>query len=263
MNKDKQTKFNYWKELKKLLIVFACLIGYDLVSIWALNCTGGPSGKNIYQTDLYPGGIHGLGDCIGKILKKANVLQESNQITTFAMIFYLIVNVFLLLFISYCYLDKYFTITTAVAALFLSLMGLFLNWAIKHSFLKESERFFGFFPFENNFPMDVLRSTFAGLLIGFFNGIIIKLGSSTGGIDVIGKYLVIYKQKNISLIIEIFGYSLIFVGVCASLILNKENFFKFETIQGIFCALLRIKLTAFVIDLINYSKPKLKQVAPN
>lgn len=82
MKNKKKLEINYKQEIKKLLIIFACLIGYDLISIWAFNCTG----SKAYETDLYPGGIHGLGDLIGKILNKANYLANDN-ITTFAMIF--------------------------------------------------------------------------------------------------------------------------------------------------------------------------------
>ncbi|MGM1458856.1 MAG: YitT family protein, partial [Columbia Basin potato purple top phytoplasma] len=41
----------------------------------------------------------------------------------------------------------------------------------------------------------------------------IKIGSSTGGIDIIAKYLSIYKQKSISLYINILNYSIAIFSV--------------------------------------------------
>ncbi|WP_373402731.1 YitT family protein [Candidatus Phytoplasma solani] len=254
MKNKKKLEINYKQEIKKLLIIFACLIGYDLISIWAFNCTG----SKAYETDLYPGGIHGLGDLIGKILNKANYLANDN-ITTFAMIFYLIINVLLLGFIAFRYLDSYFTITTAAAALFLPLMGVFLQWQVKEGFLSETERFFDIFKTESNFLSDSLRAIFAGLFTGVFNGIVIKIGSSTGGIDIVGKYLLVYKRKNIASVIQIFSYILVFIGICAS-------FFYFQSLLldqlllGIFCALLRIQLTVFVIGLMNPIDSKNKKL---
>ncbi|MBP5836162.1 YitT family protein [Candidatus Phytoplasma meliae] len=245
----KPSKIQYGAELKKLLIVFMALIGYDLISVWAINCTGGPSGKEGYKTDLYPGGIHGLGDLIGKLLSKMGVLSY-DQITNFGMIFYLVVNIAFLWFISYRYLDLYFTVTTALAAIFLPLMGMLLHVAVKDGFLQKSERFFGLFAPEADFVSDFSRAIFAGFFIGFFYAIPIKLKSSTGGIDIIGKYLWVYKKKNIAVTIEVFGYVLVFIGFIANLFLEGLPNETWKLLLPLLYAFVRIKLTGFMINII-------------
>ncbi|MBS2126241.1 YitT family protein ['Fragaria x ananassa' phyllody phytoplasma] len=244
------SKIQYGAELKKLLIVFMALIGYDFISVWAINCTGGPSGNEGYKTDLYLGGIHGLGDLIGKILDKMGVLPYA-QITNFGMIFYLVVNIVFLWFISYRYLDLYFTVTTALAFVFLPFMGMLLHTAVKDGFLQRSERFFGLFTAEAGFVSDFSRAIFAGFFIGIFYAIPIKLRSSTGGIDIIGKYLWVYKKKNIAVTIEVFEYVLVLIGFIANLFLEDISNETWKLLLSLLYAFVRIKLTCFMINIIT------------
>jgi uncharacterized membrane-anchored protein YitT (DUF2179 family) len=249
-------KIQYGQELKKILLLILSLIVYVLVSVWAFDCTrdGG------YKTDLFPTGIIGLGNVIGKLLNKSGKI-ETNNIIVIAGIFYFIVNVFLLLFISCRYLDKYFTITTTFATIVLFISILYIEKEVKEGFLYPSERFFGVFITKSNFLNDLTRVFFAGILIGILNGISVRIGASTGGIDIIAKYLSVYKKKDISFVVEMFGYALMIFGACGVFIIG---YFHDHTVHkvliknfsfSLFYTVLRIKLSALFMGWIT-SIPK-------
>ncbi|MBT1576749.1 YitT family protein ['Elaeagnus angustifolia' witches'-broom phytoplasma] len=245
-------KIQYVQEFKKILILSLSLIVYVLVSVWAFDCTrdGG------YKTDLFPTGVIGLGNVIGKLLHKAGKI-ETNNIIVIAGTFYFVVNVFLLFFISRRYLGKYFTITTAFATVLLFVSVFFIENQVKQGFLYHTERFFGIFKTESDFLSDLTRVFFAGILIGIFNGIPVRIGASTGGLDIVAKYLSVYKKKDISFVVEMFGYTLMIFGAVGVFIIEyfyKETGLKELTTQislSLFYTVLRIKLSALFMGLIT------------
>ncbi|OIJ44797.1 YitT family protein [Rice orange leaf phytoplasma] len=245
-------KIQYVQEFKKILILSLSLIVYVLVSVWAFDCTrdGG------YKTDLFPTGVIGLGNVIGKLLHKAGKI-ETNNIIVIAGTFYFVVNVFLLFFISRRYLGKYFTITTAFATVLLFVSVFFIENQVKQGFLYHTEQFFGIFKTESDFLSDLTRVFFAGVLIGIFNGIPLRIGASTGGLDIVAKYLSVYKKKDISFVVEMFGYTLMIFGAVGVFIIEyfyKETGLKELTTQislSLFYTVLRIKLSALFMGLIT------------
>lgn len=163
-----------------------------------------------YQIKIYTTGIHGIGDAIAKILidlnnkghfLNSNILSkyiQSNDFNgIFAGIFYGLVNILLFIFIAFPKLDSKFTINSFINSIFLFIFIIILAKQINGDYghLKKMKNCFGLFKPEGGFWISLVRIIITSVLAGIAHGFAIKIGSSTGGTDIIAKYLSIYKKK--------------------------------------------------------------------
>ncbi|MDO8063968.1 YitT family protein [Candidatus Phytoplasma bonamiae] len=205
-----------------------------------------------YKINLYVTGVHGIGDAIAKVLKSnfAIFQQNSSFVGMFAAFFYLLINFILLIFISFPKLDIKFNITTLCNTIFIFLFLTILTILINGNnglVWNKMQNVFGLFDYEGKFWFsNLLRVFMVSLITGIIGGICIRIGGSTGGIDIISKYLYIYKKKDISLITCIFNYLISIIATFLIYATTKEFYW-----ESIFLTnLVKIPLTTFFMYLI-------------
>ncbi|MDV3166170.1 MAG: YitT family protein ['Waltheria sp.' little leaf phytoplasma] len=205
-----------------------------------------------YKINLYVTGVHGIGDAIAKVLKSNFVILKYNSsfVGFFAAFFYLLVNFVLFIFIAVPKLDSKFNIITCLNTIcifiFLTILTILINGNNGFVFNK-MQNFFGIFDYEGKFWFsNFLRVFIVSLVTGIIAGICIRIGGSTGGIDIISKYLYIYKKKDISLITCIFNYLISIIATF--LIYTTTKKFYWESI--FLTNFVKIPLTTFFMYLI-------------
>ncbi|MDV3196289.1 MAG: YitT family protein, partial [Candidatus Phytoplasma stylosanthis] len=105
--------------------------------------------------------------------------------------------------------------------------------------------FFQLIPVKYDLFYSLLRIFICGILSGFILGICLNIGSSTGGIDIIAKYMSIYKKKDISLCIFILNFSISIISVFFICFFNK----KIDLIP-IFLTFMKLFINSLVIYLV-------------
>ncbi|MDV3196812.1 MAG: YitT family protein, partial [Pigeon pea little leaf phytoplasma] len=159
-------------------------------------------------------------------------------------------NYILYIFIAFNKLDIKFNITTLFNTIFIFLFLTILTILFNGNnglVWNKMQNVFGLFDYEGKFWFsNLLRVFMVSLITGVIGGICIRIGGSTGGIDIISKYLYIYKKKDISLITCIFNY---FISIIATfLIYATTQEFYWESI--FLTNLVKIPLTTFFMYLI-------------
>ncbi|MEC4558689.1 MAG: YitT family protein ['Conium maculatum' witches'-broom phytoplasma] len=211
-----------------------------------------------YDINLYATGVHGIGDAIAKVLKsslgeKYYLFKSPLFIGFFAASFYGIVNGILLILISFPKLDRKFSITTLLNSIFILFFILTLTYLINHQGKLGLKNFFGLFPKDSGFGLSLVRVMIVATIGGLTYGTLIGKGSSSGGIDIISKYLNIYKKKDISAITCILNYLIAIISTL--LIYFGTDKFQWQSI--ILTNLVKIPLNTFFIYLaIKKTKPK-------
>ncbi|MDO7983533.1 YitT family protein [Candidatus Phytoplasma fabacearum] len=238
LSQNKKINFNFI-----LINIFLCFF-YCLADILFV------SGN--YKINLYVTGVHGIGDAIAKVLKSNFTIFKQNPlfVGVFAAFFYLLVNFILFIFIAFPKLDIKFNITTLFNTIFIFLFLTILTILVNGNnglVWNKMQNVFGLFDYEGKFWFsNLLRVFMVSLITGVIGGICIRIGGSTGGIDIISKYLYIYKKKDISLITCIFNY---FISIIATfLIYATTQEFYWESI--FLTNLVKIPLTTFFMYLI-------------
>ena len=143
----------------------------------------------INQQKLYVGGINGLTQLIVNIIE----LISGGEIVVNLGIFAFVLQMPLIVF-GYFKLSKKFILYTLVSV---ALISLFLAIPFGLSL----------------FPQDKITATLiGGILIGFGNGLILKVGASSGGISIISQYLNIKTGRTVGTYQLIFNGTIIFVA---------------------------------------------------
>ncbi|TVY12157.1 YitT family protein [Candidatus Phytoplasma pini] len=201
-----------------------------------------------YKNILYSTGIYGVGDSIAKILFQAKKIKD-NQITLVSYSFFGLVNLFLFIFIAFPKLNINFTIKTLINSIFIIIFGIILGFLIntEGQILYRMRNFFGFFSPEEKIWQSLLRIIIGSSIIGTILGLCIKINSSTGGIDIIAKYLEIYKNKDISKCITVFNFSITILTVLILKIFNIVNEIQYISL---FLTFFKIILTHIFMILI-------------
>ncbi|CAP18440.1 conserved hypothetical protein [Candidatus Phytoplasma mali] len=224
-------------------MICCCFFGYFSV------CFFGPQ----YKCVIYTSGIYGVSDAVSRFFIKIGFLQENNK-DYFASFLYILVNFLLFLFIAFPKLDKNFNINSIFSIVFLSLFVSFFSFHIvknpnNEGFFAQSKNFFGIFDTESiELKKNILRAFLSGILISICLIIPIKIGSSTGGIDIIAKYLFIYKNKDISLVIIIFNYSISFFFVLINFFLNPSENFNINSILLSNLKMISFSITTYFLN---------------
>ncbi|WP_323847816.1 MAG: YitT family protein [Phytoplasma sp.] len=231
-------KFFTKKNIKTIFISLFLVLIYILVDVIFM------SGD--YQTTVYTTGIHGIGDAIAKILIK--IKPDSFPNTTFnglfASIFVGCVNLFLFIFISFPKLDFKFSMNSLINTIaFVILLFIFTFLINKPDgqlhFLSHG---FGLIKKDSGFGLSLLRVIIVSCSTGFIISFCIKTGSSTGGIDIIAKYLSIYKKKNISFCINILNYIIAIFSVSFLYFYQREIHFI-----SLLLTFIKLLITSFII----------------
>ncbi|MDW3617513.1 MAG: YitT family protein [Candidatus Phytoplasma pruni] len=208
-----------------------------------------------YDINLYATGVHGIGDAIAKVLKSIFQIENPLFIGFFAASFYGIVNGILLILISFPKLDRKFSITTLLNSFFILFFILTLTYLINDLNCLGLKNFFGCFPEDSSFGLSLLRVMIVAIVGGLTYGILIGKGSSSGGIDIISKYLNIYKKKDISVITCILNY---LIAIISTLLIYFGTV-KFQWESIILTNLVKIPLnTLFIYLAIKKTQPKNK-----
>ncbi|NWN45663.1 YitT family protein [Candidatus Phytoplasma pruni] len=207
-----------------------------------------------YDINLYATGVHGIGDAIAKVLKSIFNIENPLFIGFFAASFYGIVNGILLILISFPKLDRKFSITTLLNSIFILFFILTLTYLINDLNCLKLKNFFNVSPSKGGgFGLSLVRVMIVATIGGLTYGTLIGKGSSSGGIDIISKYLNIYKKKDISAITCILNYLIAIISTLLIYFGTKE--FQWESI--ILTNLVKIPLNTFFIYLaIKKTKPK-------
>ncbi|MDV3165149.1 MAG: YitT family protein [Candidatus Phytoplasma australasiaticum] len=248
MFKKKENTINL-SENKKINFIFF-LINIFLCFFYCLADVLFVSGN--YKINLYVTGVHGIGDAIAKVLKSNFDIFKCNSLFVgfFAAFFYLFINFILFMFIAFPKLDSKFNITTLCNTIFIFLFLTILTILINGNngiIFNKMQNFFGIFDYEGKFWFsNLLRVFIVSLITGIIGGICIRIGGSTGGIDIISKYLYIYKKKDISFITCIFNYLISIIATFLIYATTKE--FYWESI--LLTNLIKIPLTTFFMYLV-------------
>ncbi|WP_334331179.1 YitT family protein [Candidatus Phytoplasma prunorum] len=206
-----------------------------------------------YKCVIYTSGIYGVSDAISRFLIKIEFLTEKNK-DYFASLLYIMVNILLFFFIAFPKLDKNFNINAVCSTVFISLFVSFFSFYIlknteNEGFFVRSKNFFGIFDTESTeLRKNILRAFLSGILISICLIIPIKIGSSTGGIDIIAKYLFIYKNKDISLVIIIFNYSISFFFVLINFFSNPNEGFNINSILLSNLKMISFSITTYFLN---------------
>ncbi|WAN63058.1 YitT family protein [Candidatus Phytoplasma rubi] len=173
-----------------------------------------------YDIKLYTTGIHGIGDAIAKILKSIFQIQNESFNGWFAACFFAVVNLFLFIFISFPKLDLKFSLNSLINIIGFFVFLFILTYLINNpkGMLKSWSYCFGWISKNCGIWKSLLRVMIVSIFSSFTIGMCINIGSSTGGIDIIAKYLVIYKNKTISTSINVLNFfiaifSIIFLSI--------------------------------------------------
>ncbi|WP_153368993.1 YitT family protein [Candidatus Phytoplasma sacchari] len=257
MLKKKETKI----DLKIIAIGIFCSLIYILSD--ALFVSGQ------YDIKIYTTGIHGIGDAIAKILKDAGdkgylvnipflfkYTQNNDFNGVFAGLFYGLVNIMLFVFIAFPKLDSKFTINSFINSVFLFIFIIILAQQINgdNGHLKKMRNCFGLFKPEGDFLISFFRIVITSILAGIAHGFSIKIGSSTGGTDIIAKYLSNYKKKDISFYITISNFLICLIAVFILFFFKRELEWK-----SLILSMTKIFITGYIIYFIvnNFSIKKL------
>lgn len=240
-------KFLTQKNIKTLILTIILCFFYILQDI--LFASGD------YNIKIYSTGIHGIGDAIAKIINETkcfvSVSQKPYFIGVFAAIFFIIVNILLLLFISFPKLDFKFSINSLIYSIFFTIILINLSLLINNN-NNPLQYCFNIFSKEDSFKKTFFRVIICSCISGFIHGLCLRIDSSTAGMDIIAKYICIYKKKDISLIIAILNY---FTGIIAVIFLSIFNGYLNKS--GLFLAFFKNTLSSFVIYLvINFNFKK-------
>nr|MBO4518020.1 YitT family protein [Clostridia bacterium] len=161
----------------------------------------------VYKNSFAPSGVDGI----------ATMLQETTGVN--AGIYSLILNIPLLV-IAYFFLDKRFLICTVLFTVLSSLFIYLLAEINFYQYEAKNER--------------LLAAIFSGILLGIRTGTMIRLGSSTGGVDIVAS---IFQKKNsyinIERIISVICYGIIIVSFAVykditSVLLSFVQMYVFE-----------------------------------
>ncbi|WP_425329536.1 YitT family protein [Texas Phoenix palm phytoplasma] len=211
---QKITKKSYLKLLKITLFdkknIKTIFLSAFLCFLYTLTDVMFMSGD--YKIQLYSTGIHGMGDAIAKILIYIDLFDFTKNKSfngIFAASFFGFVNLLLFIFISFPKLDFKFSINSLINSILLIffLSGLTFTINNPNGYLYNMHNFFGLFKSNDaSFFPSLMRVLIGAILNGLICGYCIKIGSSTGGVDIIAKYLSIYKKKDISLLLTILNF---------------------------------------------------------
>jgi uncharacterized membrane-anchored protein YitT (DUF2179 family) len=248
---------------KKIIDFKIIIIGLFLSLLYVLTDAFFVSGQ--YKIKIYTTGIHGIGDAIAKILKdiseKRNfnflflykLTQKNSFNGVFAGMFYGLVNILLFIFIAFPKLDFKFSVNSLINSIFLFIFVIILAQQIngENGKLNKMQNCFGLFNPEGNFFISFLRIILTSIMAGVSHGFAIKIGSSTGGTDIIAKYLSSYKKKDISFYITISNFLICLIAVVILFLFKRE----FEW-QSLILSLLKILITGWIIYLITKKNDK-------
>ncbi|WP_432729557.1 YitT family protein ['Prunus avium' virescence phytoplasma] len=197
-----------------------------------------------YNIKLYTTGIHGIGDAIAKILKDVVGIKNESFNGWFAACFFAVVNLFLFIFISFPKLDFKFSLNSLI-----NVIGFFVFLFILTSLINNSNgqlhnwsHCFGWIPKESGIWKSLLRVVIVSVCSAFAIGMCINIGSSTGGIDIIAKYLVIYKNRTISTSINVLNFSIAVVSVTFLSIWNGSL-----DLMSLLLTFIKLAINSFVI----------------
>ena len=146
----------------------------------------------VYNNKFAPSGVDGI----------ATMLQEITQIN--AGIYYFVLNIPLLI-IAWFFLDKRFVVYTVLFTVLSSAFIYLLAEINFYQYKAENER--------------LLAAIFSGILLGVRTGIMIRLGSSTGGVDIVAS---IFQKRNTHINIERIISVICYAIILASFIVYKD-----------------------------------------
>lgn len=146
----------------------------------------------VYNNKFAPSGVDGI----------ATMLQEITQIN--AGIYYFVLNIPLLI-IAWFFLDKRFVVYTVLFTVLSSAFIYLLAEINFYQYKAENER--------------LLAAIFSGILLGIRTGIMIRLGSSTGGVDIVAS---IFQKRNTHINIERIISVICYAIILASFIVYKD-----------------------------------------
>lgn len=146
----------------------------------------------VYNNSFAPSGVDGI----------ATMLQETTKIN--AGIYYFVLNIPLFI-IAWFFLDKRFVVYTVLFTVLSSAFVYLLAEINFYQYKAENER--------------LLAAIFSGILLGVRTGIMIRLGSSTGGVDIIAS---IFQKKNTHINIERIISVICYAIILASFIVYKD-----------------------------------------
>ncbi|KAB8122076.1 MAG: putative secreted protein [Candidatus Phytoplasma cynodontis] len=250
------------KKIKEKIDFKVIILGIFLSFIYVLSDALFVSGQ--YKIKIYTTGIHGIGDAIAKILKDINnknylskfpLLSNYTRYNEFngffAGIFYGIVNILLFLFIAFPKLDYKFNINSFINSFVLFIFVIILAKQINgdNGYLYKMKNCFGLFKPEGGFLISFIRIILTSIIAGIAHGFAIKIGSSTGGTDIIAKYLSNYKKKDISFYITISNFLICLIAVIIIFIFKRE--FEWESL---ILSIIKILMTGYLIYFINKKK---------
>lgn len=190
-------------------IVLVCAMVYSLAVMWFLTPAG-----------LYAAGITGLAQILVKVLEVFVNFKLPSGVLVFVF------NVPLFIF-GWKRVSKRFSIYSLLFVIVQSL--LMMDWIPVFTF--------GMDPKENG----LLFAIIGGLIVGVANGVALRFGTSTGGIDILGQVLSIEKGISIGIFTMIFN---VLIAVLGGGILFGDWLISMHT-------LIRIIVSSLVIDRIH------------
>ena len=217
-------KIRIKNEAPRVLIVLFCAVVYSLAVMWFLNPVG-----------LYAAGITGLAQIISRVLERFANFKLPSGILVF------IFNVPLFVY-GWKRVSKRFSIYSFLFVIVQSI--LMLDWIPVVDFgIKD--------PASNG----LLYAIIGGLIVGFANGIALRFGTSTGGIDILGQVFSIEKGISIGMFTMMFN---VLIAVLGGGIIFQDWLISMYT-------LIRIIISSLVIDRIHtsYNYVRLDIISPN
>lgn len=190
----------------------------------------------VYPSKFAPSGVDGI----------ATMLQEITSIS--AGYFSLLINLPLLV-IAFFVLKKKYVIYTIIITVVSSLMIIVLEGVNFYQYKEENDR--------------ILSAIFSGLILGVRTGIMLKIGASSGGIDIIAS--IFHKKRpyvNVEKIISIICYVIIAISFFVydndlnCILLSIVQMFVFEKAVS---AVLRDSRDAIEIKIITKNPEEIKQ----
>ena len=161
----------------------------------------------VYNNSFAPSGVDGI----------ATMLQETTKIN--AGIYYFVLNIPLFV-VAWLFLDKKYVFYTVLFTIISSSFIYILSAIEFYQYQAENER--------------LLAAIFSGILLGVRTGIMIRLGSSTGGVDIVA---CIFQKKrphiNIERVISVICYGIILLSFLVykslnSILLSFVQMYVFE-----------------------------------
>lgn len=188
------------KEIKKTVIEIVLTVLAAALSALTLHVF-------VYNNNFAPSGVDGI----------ATMLQQLTGLS--AGVYYMILNVPLIV-VAWIFLDKKFVIYTLLFTVISSGFIILLAEINFYQYQAENER--------------LLAAIFSGILLGVRTGIMIRIGSSTGGVDIIA--CIFHKKRadiNIERIISVICYAIILASFAVyknlnSILLSFVQMYVFE-----------------------------------